>query len=75
MGIVSCIKNLFKRKTKKTTPLFVERYYSPEQCLFGAEEYGKHISSDCMFCSRTCEERQKALDEYYKKIKKKWTII
>ena len=66
MGIVSCIKNLFKRKTKKTTPLFVERYYSPEQCLFGAEEYGKHISSDCMFCSRTCEERQKALDEYFK---------
>jgi hypothetical protein len=48
----------------------VERYYSPEQCLFGAEEYGKHISSDCMFCSRTCEERQKALDEYYKKIEK-----
>jgi hypothetical protein len=46
----------------------VERYYSPEQCLFGPEEYGKHISSDCMFCSRTCEERQKALDEYYKKI-------
>lgn len=70
MGIVSYIKNLFKRKTKKTTPLFVERYYSPEQCLFGAEEYGKHISSDCMFCSRTCEERQKALDEYYKKIEK-----
>lgn len=44
----------------------MERYYSPEQCLFGAEEYGKHISSDCMFCSRTCEERQKALDEYFK---------
>ena len=70
MGIISCIKGLFKRKTKtkKITPLFVERYYSPEQCLFGAEEYGKHISSDCMFCSRTCEERQKALDEYYKKL-------
>ena len=66
MGIVSCIKNLFKRKTKKITPLFVERYYSPEQCLFGLEEYGKHISSDCMFCSRTCEERQKALDKYFK---------
>ena len=66
MGIISCIKNLFKKKTKKTTPLFVERYYSPEQCLFGSEEYGKHISSDCMFCSRTCEERQKALDEYFK---------
>ena len=66
MGIVSCIKNIFKRKTKKITPLFVERYYSPEQCLFGLEEYGKHISSDCMFCSRTCEERQKALDKYFK---------
>ena len=66
MGIISCIKNLFKKKTKKTTPLFVERYYSPEQCLFGSEEYGKHISSDCMFCSRTCEERHKALDEYFK---------
>ena len=68
MGIISSIKNLFKRKAKKTIPLFVERYYSPEQCLFGPEEYGKHISSDCMFCSRTCEERQKALDEYYKKL-------
>ena len=68
MGIINWIKNLFKRKTKKITPLFVERYYSPEQCLFGPEEYGKHISSDCMFCSRTCEERQKALDEYYKKL-------
>ena len=66
MGIIKWIKNLFKRKTKKITPLFVERYYSPEQCLFGPEEYGKHISSDCMFCSRTCEERQKALDEYFK---------
>lgn len=66
MEIINHIKNLFKKKTKKTTPLFVERYYSPEQCLFGPEEYGKHISSDCMFCSRTCEERRKALDEYFK---------
>ena len=46
----------------------MERYYSPEQCLFGPEEYGKHISSDCMFCSRTCEERKKALDEYIKNL-------
>ena len=70
MGIINWIKSLFKRKTKKIIPLFVERYYSPEQCLFGSEEYGKHISSDCMFCSRTCEERQKALNEYYKKNRK-----
>lgn len=68
MGIISRIKSLFKKKTKKTAPLFVERYYSPEQCLFGPEEYGKHISSDCMFCSRTCEEREKALDEYIKSL-------
>ena len=66
MEIINRIKSLFKRKTKKTTPLFVERYYSPEQCVFGAEKYGKYISTDCMFCSRTCEERQKALDEYFK---------
>ena len=37
--IINRIKNLFKRKTKKTAPSFVEHYYTPEQCLFGSEEY------------------------------------
>ena len=64
--IINSIKNLFKRETKKKAPPFVEHYYSPEQCLFGTEEYRKHISSDCMFCSRICEERRAALDEYFK---------
>ena len=68
-NIISCIKSLFKRKTKKEAPSFMEHYYSPEQCLFGPEEYRKHISSDCMFCSGICKERRKALDEYYKKLK------
>ena len=66
--IISRIKSLFKRKTKKEAPSFVEHYYTPEQCLFGPEEYRKHISSDCMFCSRICEERRTALDEYFKTI-------
>ena len=68
-NIISCIKSLFKRKTKKEASFFVEHYYSPEQCLFGLEEYRKHISSDCMFCSRICEERRAALDEYFKTLK------
>lgn len=68
-NIISCIKSLFKRKTKKEVPSFVEHYYNPEQCLFGSEEYRKHISSDCMFCSRICEERRAALDKYFKTLK------
>ena len=68
-NIISYIKSLFKRKTKKEAPSFVEHYYTPEQCLFGSEEYRKHISSDCMFCSRICEERRAALDEYFKTLK------
>ena len=68
-NIISCIKNIFKRKAKKTTPFFVEHYYTPEQCLFGPGEYRKHMSSDCMFCTKICKERRAALDEYFKILK------